>query len=548
MNRAALIAIALCALTLSAQQAVSPDPSTFGPVPITNGVYRIDNLISAQLPFPFHLLGTVWYPDGLPAGPYPLVIILHGNHGICRRPGTKDDFGTILVPPFCGPGFEETPNHLGYDYAASRLASYGYIVASISANAVNLRANGNTERGRLVQEHLRYWAQWNSPQGGYPWDTQFSGKVDLQKVGLIGHSRGGEGVRAAYNFNRQDNSPVGIKAVFEIGPVDFGRRLNLAVPNPLFNSDDVNWTVLLPACDADVFTNEGMQVYDRTKSITDRSFPTPKSYVYVRGTNHNFYNSEWLAEDPDFNFCIDFPVVTDRPTQEAIGAVYMVGYMRTYLGGENFKGLFTGDLRPPATVTVPVDVAYTESPNNIQVIDDFTHRNAPDVNTAGGNNTSNNISFTACNDRTCREPAPGAWYHDRDLYAGKISWPGSGTGTPSIGFEVSPSAAPRNVSAFGFLALRAATAFNSRNTYAGQEFTVRLADAAGATSVGVATSTYRTLPYPTGGLARHAVLKTVRIPLAAFSGVDRTRITRIQILFDKNPTGAIFLTDVHFTQ
>ncbi|MBI3680895.1 MAG: hypothetical protein HY235_10920 [Acidobacteria bacterium] len=147
--------------------AQSPDPSAPGPLPVTNTFYRFNAVQIPTIPYPVDIWATVWHPDGLAGGPYPLLLFLHGNHGICRQPGTKFDFGTTLTPPLCPAGFEETPNHLGYDYIASRLAGYGYIVASISANAVNVRPNGNAERGRLTQEHLRYCAleqpQWRFP-------------------------------------------------------------------------------------------------------------------------------------------------------------------------------------------------------------------------------------------------------------------------------------------------------------------------------------------------------------------------------------------------
>lgn len=542
--RLLLPAIAL-AFGLNAQ---TSDPAAPGPMPVANTFYRFNRVQIPTVPYPVDIWGTVWHPDGMSGGPFPLLLFLHGNHGICREPGTMRDFGTTMAPPNCPPNFDQTPNHLGYDYIAARLAGYGYIVVSINANAINVRANGNPERGRLIQEHLRYWALWNSSEGGFPFARRFSGRVNLQNVGLMGHSRGGEGVRAAYNFNRQEGSPIGIRAVLEIGPVDFGRIATITTPNPVFNVDDVNFSVLLPACDADVSDNQGMRIYDRARLLRENQLISPKSQLYMLGANHNFFNSEWLPEDPNFQ-CIDFPIITDRPQQEQIGMVYTMGFFRTYIGGEDFRYLFHGDGRPPQSIRVPVAQSYTESPNDILLVDDFSVVKSPDENLAGGSNTTNNLAIKTCSGLTCNEPPPAGWVHDASAFAAKIAWPGEGTGTPNLIMSLAQGGMPRDVSSFRMLGFRVAAQFDPRNpnTPASQNFSVRLIDSTGVVSNSIAAGDLRPIPYPTGAFFRRSVLRTIRIPLGDFQRVDRARIAAVEFVFDKNREGAIFLTDVHFS-
>lgn len=524
------------------------DPSDPGPLPVSNTQYNFEGQLIPQVPYPVDIWGTVWHPEDLSGGPYPLIIMLHGNHGVCRQPGTQIDLAfSSPPPPGCPPGFIKTPNHLGYDYVAARLAGYGYIVVSISANAINVRFNGNPERGRLVQEHLRYWAAWNSGEGGFPFGKTFSGKVNLQNVGLMGHSRGGDGVRAAYFFNRRDGGQFGIKAVFEIGPVDFGRIASQA--QPVFDADNVAWSVLLPACDRDVSDNQGMRAYDRTRVIPDTTNRSAKSQIYVLGTNHNHYNSEWTPEDTLFR-CIDFPVITQRPDQEQLSMTYMMGFFRTYLGGEDFKYLFSGDRKPPGNIVTPVLTSYTESPNDILVVDNFGERNSPDGNSAGGNNTMANIDIKRCSSNECNEPPPGSYFHDQEMSVAKIAWPQSTTSasteTPRITFHM--GAAGRNVSAMNWLALRVASQFSLKNRVGeNQNFSVRLVDTEGAMSNLVSVGEYRAIPYPTGSLFRISVLNTVRLPLSEFRGVNKSQIAAVQLVFDKTREGAIFLTDVHLS-
>lgn len=525
------------------------DPAAPGSLPVTNTFYKIEKVQVPSVPYPVDIWATVWHPDGLPGGPYPLVLFLHGNHGICRLPGTQMDFGTPLAPPACAPPLEPTPNHTGYDYIASLVASHGYIVVSINANAINVRANGNPERGRLVQEHLRYWALWNRDQGGAPFGRQFAGKVNLNSIGLIGHSRGGEGVRAAYQFNRGEKSPFGIRAILEIGPVDFGRIVGSTTPNPVFNVDNTQWSVLLPACDADVADNQGMRVFDRARVMKEQRNPGPKSQLYILGANHNFFNAEWLPEDPGFQ-CIDFPIITDRPQQEQIALTYVTGFVRAYLGGEDFRYLFTGDQRQPQQIRVPVAHSYTESPSDVLLVDDFSAPQSPDMNTAGGTNTITNLEIESCSAGRCNEPPPAQWFHDRSTFTGKIAWPqSSGGGTPQLTMRLAPGGEAVDVSKFPMLVFRVAAQFSTRNPNSptSQNFSVRLMDAAGATSNSIAAGDLRPIGYPTGAFFRRSVLRSMRVPLSDFRGVNAARITAVQFVFDKQREGAIFLTDVHFS-
>src|SRR5215831_17724440 len=130
------------------------------------------------------------------------------------------------------------PNHEGYGYLADQLASWGYIVVSINANRGINAAPGTPEdlgnnlaRGRLVLKHLQLLSEWNV-FGGSPTflGVELKGAMDFSQVGLFGHSRGGEGVRAAYSFYttgdtrvnwaQQIPNPITFRGIFEIGPVD----------------------------------------------------------------------------------------------------------------------------------------------------------------------------------------------------------------------------------------------------------------------------------------------------------------------------------------
>jgi len=127
------------------------------------------------------LNGRVWYPAG--ESPFPLVLIVHGNH-------TMEDFSDP-----------------GYAYLGELLASRGFIVASVDENFLNLSffsdllmirslKEENDLRGWLLLEHLWLWRDWSTTP-----DHPFYQKVDLDNVALMGHSRGGEAIAVAAAFN-----------------------------------------------------------------------------------------------------------------------------------------------------------------------------------------------------------------------------------------------------------------------------------------------------------------------------------------------------------
>jgi hypothetical protein len=544
MNRLLSFFFLICAGIGFGQVPPAPDPTRLGPLEINGAEYRLNSIHVRGIPWATDIWGTVFYPSDLSRGPYPLVILLHGNAAICRLPNTRTTAGS-LIPPACPAGTVQIPNHAGYDYIAGHLASHGYIVASINANSINVRANAISERGRLVQEHLRFWEKWNSETGGEPFGRTFSGRIDLNRVGLWGHSRGGEGVRAAYEFNRQERRPFGIKAVMELGPVDFG-AFNIASANPVFNVDNVPFSVLLPVCDRDVSDTSGMRAFDRAVRLPE-SNPSPKSQIYLWGSNHNFSNLEWNPEDPLLR-CIDYPVITTREEQVDMVQVYTMGFFRTYLGGENFRSLFSGDAPPPPQVWAQTTISYQESASKILSVEDFSAEDSPKWNNLGGETLVRNANVKVCG-VNCNEELPGDWFHDSVVRAARLEWPVAGLGTPTISMGLGKDGLPKDVSTYSHFAFRAAARFSPSNPFgfASQTVSIRLVDLDGKSSIVKANSEAQKIPYPTGSTFRRSVLKTVRVPLSGFQGIDMKRISRAEILLDGQPTGSLYLTEVHFT-
>lgn len=271
------------------------DPAAPGRYATRRLRYALPDLSVPELPEPVEVLAEVTTPVG-DTGPLPLVLILHGRHSTCYRGGPD---GEVSGDWPCPQGWRAVPSHKGYRYIADVLASQGHLVVSISANGINgqdglFLDGGAFARSQLVRHHLAQWAEW-SGHGGDPWGGRFRGRVNLEQVVLVGHSRGGEGVeRTAIDSWPED--PWRIQGLMLVGPTAFGRQV----------AAGIHTAVILPFCDGDVSDLQGQQYVDVGRDLTRD--PALRSSVMAMGTNHNYYNTEWtpgLSKSPAWDDWFD---------------------------------------------------------------------------------------------------------------------------------------------------------------------------------------------------------------------------------------------------
>ncbi|MFN2396247.1 MAG: hypothetical protein ABR597_11225 [Bacteroidales bacterium] len=266
------------------------------------------------------LNARIWYPEG--EGPFPLVLIVHGNH---------------LAQEFSDPG---------YAYLGELLASRGYILASVDQNFLNGSYtdfpkglnNENDARGWLLLKHLETWQQWNGQK-----ENPFYQKVDMNNIALIGHSRGGEAVAHAALFNRLPYYPddaneifdfnFNIRSIIAIAPCD-GQFQPGRTRTPL---KDINYFVIQGSHDADVSSYQGMRQFNRISFSDD--FDGFKAGVYIWGANHGQFNSVWGRTDgssPRINFYNLGQLMPDED-QQTISKTYISAFLDVTLRRE--KGL-----------------------------------------------------------------------------------------------------------------------------------------------------------------------------------------------------------------
>jgi hypothetical protein len=531
------------------------DPTAVGPFATTSSEYRFDattdpDILAGRAT---EIWARVYRPATLADGEkHPVLVFLHGNHGTCGRGSNPrvDDSSQYTTAGTCPPGYVVTPNHLGYGYVAERLASWGFVVVSINANRGITAGGGvsgdfglNLARGRLVLRHLEHLTKWNANPGTTPESlgVDLAGKLDFGNVGLMGHSRGGEGVRAAYvQYNDPGSpwparlaSPLTVKAIFEVGPVDGQTDRKL-------NAFGTAWNVLLPMCDGDVSDLQGMRPFDRMLATNQEANASPKGMFAVWGANHNFYNTEWQTSDSQGcrgvgNSPMFSVGQSQSAKQQATGLHALMGFFRAYVGEKadaTFKANYDPQFSVPQSLedVARVERAYADAVDGsiARVLEDFSK--ASGTSLGGQPTVTHNVDVAHS---TVAE-------HDSVLRAASIRW----TSAADSWFEVPWTASGSGVDASTMKTLDFRVSVQKSTSALPVGFSVRLVNSDDTLSKPISIGTYLTV-VPYGG---HFVLDTARIPLSAFSDVDLTKVRGVRFVFDDTPQGAIYLTSVRFSR
>ena len=484
------------------------------------------------VPFATSLYGVVRHPMDLTAGPFPLVLFMHGNHGNCRPASLdEDDCETRQAHECARGGFTTTPNAEGYVYLQETLASQGYVTVSVSANALNCRNDYIIERAQLIAEHLRRWVTWGSAGGGAPFGTTFSGAVDMTQVGLVGHSRGGEAVAHMPGLLRTTPIPgVSLTSVLGVGPTDYHSPRPSGVP----------FAVLLPGCDADVRTLEGLRHYDRGLDASD---PNERAQVLYVGANHNYFNSEWRFDDNErlTRTCTTAQQV-GGPAQRGMLEAVLVDWIVSTTTSTRAPAYLRAESNTPAIIDFwadrSLDLRWSYAAASRVVVDDFTGTGAPNVNDRGGANAYTGFIATIACTGTCARNFPHTVGNVRFAWQDAMA-----SATFAVG--------DLDASSWDTLSMRFASRLATINDgVANHEFGIRAVDTAG-TSALVPLSSVGRLAHRYTSNAEREILSTVRVPLSSFSGlaptIDLAHLRSIDIVMPiplGNAGGSVWMTDL----
>lgn len=523
----------------------APAPPMPGPFAVQNAEYKfpakLDNDVLSTAST--EIWARAFWPSDLTM-PHPIVFLLHGNHATCREEAGDFDC-SYTNEGTCPSGQSVVLNHEGYNYLAQQLASLGFIAVTINANRGITCGDGNASdwglnlaRGRLVLRHIEQWNLW-ATHGGAPSSLgvapeAFVGKVDLTNVGLMGHSRGGEGMRAAAAQYRDAGSlwparipNLNIRAIFEIGSVDgqAGRVLD---------ADDMAWNQLLPMCDGDVYDLEGRRPFERMLKKSVETRKTPKSLTMVWGTNHNFYNTQWTSDES--KKCLNHQEIhgsgPESQAQQKIAATELGAFMLANVGAQRddtMGRLFDPSYLIPSSLSaltrIDRDEVYTFDRNFDLVVDDFDEASGVSSN----HRANNAIGISVQNENS--ELPPRA----------EVLWTAPGA-DHYLQLNLDDQGAGRDVSSFTSLDLRVARPIDQIGEPS-SAFSVVLVDAKEGLSRPVSTTKFADLFGPGSSVNLY---QTVRIPMSEF-GVERgTLIRGVRLIFDRSTKGELFFANVRF--
>ncbi len=480
--------------------------------------------------------GRVWYPDG--AGPFPLVLMVHGNHNM-------SDFSDG-----------------GYGYLGELLASRGFIFVAVDENFLNgsavadwlgerKLAEENDARGWLLLEHLRLWREWQNDT-----TNPFHQQVDLENIALIGHSRGGEAVAEAAAFNGlsryPDNARVtfnynfNIRGVVAIAPVD-GQYSPADAPTPL---EDLSYLVLHGSHDMDVTSFAGMKQFDRVSLSENGGW---KTAVYVYGANHGQFNQSWGRADTVFPRASLYNLGQLIPTeqQEQIAKVFIAAFLEAVLHKQpEYTDLFR-DVRGGQD-WLPADALILTRYEDAEMRFIATFEEDVDVLTTSGGGTASGRYLT-----TWQEGRPPQKRGRLESQGVLLGWQSRSGESASYKLTLPPQfSVPPN----GELIFSLADADTADPLREPLDFSVEVVDWAGETAVlplshfmplqpQLSAQLYK-LAYFSDAKTAEVVYQSFRLPLADFAVVNGALnvagITAVTFRFDRTPEGKIWLDNLGF--
>lgn len=472
-----------------------------------NGGGNINVTHYGQMTYPVDSTAGAQPPIAATTEGFPLVVFGHGR--------------------FFQNGVWQT-NHLQAAYLMERLASWGIVATSVNLGVVGQFGNpaGIPQRGEIFLATLERTLDVDNQAGTPPAGLQAA--IDGTKLGLLGHSRGGEGAVAGAVLNLLQSSPLPILAVGTIAPTDFE---NYSLPA------DLPYMSLYGSKDGDVNNGWPIELHDQCES-------EERVFEYIHGANH-FWFTESLVFTGEGNADIS------RALHHEIAMGYLAGFMVRKLTDNPLSSAVFCDGPEMAPVTSQAEILPRYRDPNRATLDDFETNSSTSLSSEGTVASASAFGYALESDLFQTQ---FTYYHRDQAFVGAWDVPGALWFT-----QVPPSV---NTGSFSHLSLdfaqRVSTTLNPNGQE--QDLSVGMVDANGQIAL-VRLSDFGAIRYPAthpgGGLfgptfPQKSVLQTTRIPLSAFAAAnplfDLSNINFVGWTPDQTASGEVAFDDVEFTQ
>lgn len=504
------------------QYKVYDTPDTAYDTPRIN-ISAFANLGNAPWPFTntkVPLNGHICIPRG--RGPFPLGVFVHGNHNPLENSAR------------------------GYLYLCSLLASHGIIAATIDANFLNgFNFGENDARATVHLEHVKQFRTWNNT-AAHP----LHGKVDLNRILIAGHSRGGEGVGHASFFNRLASikpdifSPVvPLDGSAGLGPYRFALTAVAAIAPTDNQYQPVTGPTIVPdtyflihgSRDGDVSTFEGYNTFNRAHAV-DQANPTVsdgkfKALLWVYGANHNQFNTVWASETP--------PATTmPRTDQEQVARVHLGALAQALLlDRAEYRDVLRDHAVAVGWVPAGTDfVSQYHDPERIYVQHEQEGLAAPQISLPVQGSVATDAIVAA---RQLKDLVNAGG--PQSTITLRLEWNAPGA---RLVLRIAPETLPAE--RYTVLSLRVGQSAEPKNAAnRDQDFTIEVSS--GSRTASIPVSAVHRLLYPDVVFgAGKIVMQTLRVPFARLAehGVEPTDLRSIAFVFDRRAKGTVYVGDV----
>jgi len=476
-------------------------------------------------PFAIPIRGQLYFPsDGrgeLPEGAanLPLVVIAHGMHQWFTSPDLD---------------WYSLPSYLGYDYLARHLASWGMVVFSMDMSEVN-RVSGRTEskyqyaRGKIILEGVSRALA----------DSFLERQIDHNRIGLVGHSMGGEGVVIAQSLNESEGLGFGIRGICSIAPTDWRPEIILR---------QAKYMQILGSMDLLVKSGrtegwDGITIYDQAER--------PKSHFWVYGARHNPFNRQWLAHDDNGEMSFAAEALPPATHERLAKCLISAFFLDALLDWRVYGGYMEGVILPPRVRGLEIYTQFS-SDTDRTVIDNFGDEDDQvglteepldrAINSQGGQAEATLAGLEEWQDVE-HSAVPNSLHDTKGV---ELGW-----GRPGVLYRSETGGLAVTVD--DWLSLRVGQFYEDAALNADPlpiDFFVILSD--GAETAVVRAGSVGVAPYPDAAPRPSSVMRTVRLPLSAFRAANQAlnlgNLQEVGLWLAGRGTGHVLVDDLEFSR